>query len=118
MITLMEAGVILVVVFDCIGIVTVVFAIVDYYVDKRIYQRITFKKFKELYEASPGRWELNRSVVRFVKKIEDDIVFSFTLMDRCRYYKWHRALDKQQRNERYSKELQEVIAAIQVDKEK
>jgi hypothetical protein len=108
--------------FACIGITTVLFEIMDYYTDKHRYQRITFKKFKELYEASPGKWELCKNTVLFIKSADEYhkewIVFGFDLKDRHYYHKWKRIIEKQQRNEKYSKELQEVISTIQGEKEK
>jgi hypothetical protein len=122
MTTLMEIGVILVILFTCIGIVTVLFEIMDYYTDKHRYQRITFKKFKEFYEASPGKWELCKNTVLFIKSADEYhrewIVFGFDLRDRHYYHKWKHIIEKQQRNEKYSKELQEVISTIQGEKEK
>jgi hypothetical protein len=108
--------------FACIGIVTVLFEIMDYYTDKHRYQRITLEKFKELYEASPGKWELCKNTVLFIKSADEYhrkwIVFGFDLKDRYYYHKWKRIIEKQQRNEKYSKELQEVISTIQGEKEK
>ena len=114
-------GIMMLLFFVCIGVADVVYSIVESYSDKHRYQRITFEKFKKLYEANPGKWELDKNVVSFVKIIDDQwkkhITFSFDLKDRCSYRKWKRAIEKQKRNERYSKELQEVISAIQADKE-
>ena len=108
--------------FAIIGMAVTACDIAESYADKHRYQRITFEKFKELYEASPGKWELCKNTVLFIKNANEYhrkwIVFGFDFRDRCYYHKWKRTIEKQQRNERYSKELQEVIAAIQVDKEK
>lgn len=100
----------------CIGAAVVIGYISESYADKRRFQRIAFKKFIELYETCPDKWSLETNTVSFVKITDDQwkkcIPFSFDLMDRCCYYKWHRALKKQQRKEKYSKELQEVMDAI------
>lgn len=104
----------------CVGAAVIICYITESYADKRRFQRITFEKFIELYEASPGKWELSKNTVSFVKITDDQwkkwIVFSFDFRERCRYHKWKRALDKQQRREKYSKELQEVITAIKASK--
>lgn len=117
--TLMIIGLLLVGAFAVIGAGWFVGSIIDACSNKRRCQRIEFEKFKELYEASADKWKLDTSIVSFVKITNDlwkkDITFRFNLKDRCRYYKWKRALDKQKRNEKYSKELQEVISAINSD---
>ena len=117
--TLMIIGLLLVGAFACIGAGWFVGSIIDACSNKRRYQCVEFEKFKELYDVSVDKWELDTSIVSFVKITDDlwkkNITFSFNFKDRFRYHKWKRAIEKQKRNEKYSKELQEVISAINSD---
>ena len=109
-------GGMLLIAFAFIGLTDFIYLIVSSYSDKRKYQCIEFEKFKELYAASPDKWQLEDNLVSFVKVIEGgwkrNIVFRFSLKDRYYYKLWKRNIENQKRQEKYSKELQEVIQAI------
>lgn len=96
-------------VFACIGIVFVA----EGYLDSHRFQRIEFNKFKELYNLSSDKWFLYSWSVSFDNiNVNKVTFFSFNFIDRCRYIGWKHRTTKQQRQEKYSKELQEVISAI------
>lgn len=117
--TLMIIGLLLVAAFACIGAGWFVSGIIDGCFNKRRLQRIEFEKFRDLYAASPKRWELGGNFVTFITLTDNrwrkEINFGFNFSDCCRYHKWKRALEKQKKQEREREELQEVISTIKSD---
>lgn len=111
--------------FITLGIpVVLIFVIVDGIPSKHS-QRIKFNHFINLYTINPDRWELFGRYVDFVKPVEgyykswkETVMFQFNIIDYYRYQHWKRNLEKQKRQEKECKQLQEVISIIKSDLKK
>ena len=101
-------------VLAAIGATYVIMAAFDAYG----HNHIKFNQFKELYNADPDKWMLYIASVGFAKSIyADTLYFNFNLLDFFRYTLWRHATIKQNRQKEHNKNLQEVMSAIQLDKE-
>lgn len=108
-----------------IGAAGVVIFIIVAAIPSKHSQRIKFNDFANLYVINPDRWELHDSYVDFIKLVEgyyrtwkETIMFQFNVKDYYRYRYWKANLEKQKRQEKECKQLQEVISILKSDLEK
>jgi hypothetical protein len=105
-----------------IGAAGVVIFLIGDAIPSRHSHKIKFNDFINLYVINPDRWELFNRHVDFVKPVDgyytrwkETIMFQFSIIDYYRYQYWRHNLEKQKRQEKDCKQLQEVISILKSD---